>query len=293
MIMIIDQTTFPHDQVVLDKERLELKLRKTGYLYGKLDQSHIGIDLKQLSNITLVYEFPDYQARKMQAEARLRAEKARRSSDATDNLIIGGMLGGMLDAAHGDDGIIDGVIAGAALGYMASDTSEPRLGAISMKEKSKQQAVLAFKDGTAITCKLDATGMADLIAVAHIVATRCGGQEVTDPVFKIPLSQEELKTARKYNADKQIEKQGVWQRKASDFFAHLAAITLMLVLFWTAMSFTLDRDFGPLGWNGVAFLVGTAALSLFLYVRAETVIEQYLKQNPQLAKDASRTVEIV
>ena len=116
------------------------------------------------------------------AERRAREAQAARSR----NVLLGGVAGGLLDAASGDDGILDGVLVGATFGYLTSNRPGP----------VTAQVGIVFRDGTSLCVEVDRdeytrlqTAAAQALraadpdaaarpAVEHRAMTRAEGREI-------------------------------------------------------------------------------------------------------------------
>lgn len=92
-------------------------------------------DLAQLETILTVDSLKDDEARKRALH------KRRRNS----NMLLGAVVGGLIDADSGDDSIVDGVLLGAAFGAIC--TASP--------EAPKAQVGLLFRDGSHLAVEVN------------------------------------------------------------------------------------------------------------------------------------------
>lgn len=260
MITLCDKETYPHDELCINLDTMQLKLNDLRYKKGIIGYHHHAYDLSQLMEVKLCYEYPDVTRRQHQAQAKTNQNRA-------SNAVIGAFGGALIDSLFGeDDGIIDGALIGAAAGAAVTPVEQ-----INFKENSVHFALLLFKDGESLTAKVDVRGYTDILRALHKAVINHSEDSPIHPIQKIDLTSDQLKIAEVAAKDKVISEKQVGASLLGVSTVLLAAIGLMLgMLEWFAKSFQNvfamnkgESDASLIIFSGNNIIIGLGLVALF------------------------------
>lgn len=128
----------------------------------RIDVDHYRWNLDQIASIVTTDTLESAEAR----AAAVRRARTRRT-------VTGAVIGGVIDMASGDDGILDGVLIGAAFGYLTANSPE----------KITAKVGVIFTDGEALSLEVDAQDYTLLQTAAKRALARAAGDDApaTEP----------------------------------------------------------------------------------------------------------------
>ena len=178
---------------------MKITIQDQRYIKGFVGYKIKEIDLKKLVGTTVIHEYPD--------TARRRAEAAERTKkNKTNRMIMGAIGGGLIDSALGDDdSVIDGMIAGAAIGYLTTPESQ-----IDLKEQSNHYVILFFSDGNSISVLANAKGIADILRIEHKARAIPLTEKAGEYIESRELNKNELAMAEKGAYQKKKDENCSW-----------------------------------------------------------------------------------
>lgn len=122
--------------------------------HTRIDADHYRWNLNEIASIVTTDTLESAEAR----AAAVRQARTRRT-------LTGAVIGGVVDMASGDDGILDGVLIGAAFGYLTANSPE----------KITAKVGVIFTDGEALSLEVDAKDYTLLQTAAKRALARAAG----------------------------------------------------------------------------------------------------------------------
>lgn len=181
----------------------------------RIDAAIEAWDLTQLDTMLTIDSLADDEKRK----------KIIASQRKKNNIGLGALVGGIIDASSGEDSIVDGVLLGAAFGAVCSSSaSNPRA-----------QVGLLFKDGSHVSVDVDKNEYTQL--QTQVASNKLNNVGFSSPAcIKRPLTRDEIDyilDARSSNA---------LLLGLAVVFLLMLAPSLMINVFFPSMNYLVDMD---------------------------------------------------
>lgn len=213
-IELISEIVSSNCKVSTSLDKMEMVLKDESYLHGELGQHHI-VSLNGVSGLCLINEFPDY-------EKQAQEQSKKNKGDKTNRLILGALVGVVVDGLSEADSVLDGAVIGATIGYATTPVKK-----LDIKEQSMHYVNLLFIDGNSLSLSVDSKGLSQLISITH-KATTNESYENFNFISVTPYNDEEISLADK-NAVTRFKTEG--EEKASALVVIINSI-LSLILLW-------------------------------------------------------------